>query len=278
MIRAFHATFLIAALVQGGTHGPPGGASSTVEGLIRQSTYIFKGQVEKLHASNLKILPATDRTALVRVQQGLYAPRSMGDFTGQVITIELAEPGGLKAGERAIFFTNGWLYGESLAVKEVGHSSAESKEVSAKAIEEVQRRIEDEKIQTRIRLAAAVIVGKVATTKPFKGQGKMGPPSEHDPDWQVAEIELESILKGTPPKTRVAVLYPNSKDVMWFSAPRFQQGQQGVWILQAAKDEEEAEKVIPDLGGPAYVALDPLDFRPTSEAARIRRLIAGQEQ
>lgn len=273
MIRAFRATVLIAALVQvGAPHRSR--PSTNSESMIRQSTYIFEGQVEKLHASNLKILSATDRTALVRVQRILLAPPSMGNFTGQVITVELTEPDGLKAGERAVFFTNGWLYGENLAVKEAGHMSTERIESLTKTIDEVQGKISDEKIQERIRLAAAVIVGKVAATRPLKKEGKMGSVSEHDPDWQVAEIEVESSMKATPSKSTVAVIYPNSTDVMWYAAPRFQRGQEGIWILQEAKAGQEAEDVIRELGGPAYLALDPLDFRPKSETARIRRLIA----
>jgi hypothetical protein len=264
MMRSFFSVVLVAALAQSGQLAA---ASRPEESLIRRSTYIFEGQVEKPHASNLKILPATESTALVRVERVLLAPQSMGNFTGQLITVELAMPNSLQAGARVVFFTNGWLYGESLAVKEVGHTSTKSEEASAGAIEQARTEIEDEKVQERIQLATAVIVGKVAITRPLKKEAKVGPVSEHDPDWQVAEIEVESVLKGTPSKSKVAVLYPKSRDVMWFAAPRFQQGQEGIWLLQVAED------MTRELGGPAYTALDPLDVRPKSENVRIRRLV-----
>jgi hypothetical protein len=262
---------LIAILVQS---AQPACASRPEESLIRRSTYIFEGQVEKAHASNLKILPATESTALVRVERVLLAPSSMSNFTGQLITVELATPDSLRPGERVAFFTNAWLYGESLAVKEVGHTSTNSKDASARTIEQARAGIEEEKVQARIQLATAVIVGRVAITRPLKKEGKVGPVSEHDPDWQIAEIEVESVLKGTPTKSKVAVLYPKSMDVMWFATPRFQQGQEGTWFLQQLRAGEGEEDMTRELGGSAYVALDPLDFRPKSENARIRRLVS----
>ena len=270
MKPAWYLLAIILVLVQSGTLVHSGDSSRTVESLSSQSTYIFMGQVEKPDASNLTILPATDRTALVRVQKVLRAPRGMSDLTGQLITVGLVEPDSLKTGERAVFFTNGWFYGENLAVNEVGHTSPETKEASTKAIQEIEVRTEDEKVQARIRLAAAVIVGKVTTTRSLKTDRKVPSGSEHDPDWHVAEIQVESTLKGSSFEGRVAVLFPRSTDVMWFRAPKFSQGQEGIWILQAAEPEEK----IPQLGGPAYIALNPLDFHPMSDSVLMRRLVA----
>jgi hypothetical protein len=244
-------------------------AGPDMEQLIRQSHFIFRGKVEKLQASNLKILPATERTAVVRVQQELYAPKTLNDFTGQLITVQLVESGVLKYRQEAIFFTNGWLYGESIAVTEVAHLPPEvSPEELRKQIADVHGKMENEKLQARISRAALIVVGKVKASRPLDRERKTALGSEHDPDWWQAEIEVESVEKGQLPGREVVVLFPKSVDEMWADSPKFKEGEEGVWILQV----NQQERGFPVMRVPGLTALDPLDFQLKSELDRIRRL------
>src|SRR5712672_502853 len=108
LLGSFMGTFPDAAMSQ----------STDTEGFIRESTVIFKGRIEKERASNLKILPASDQTVLVRIEEVPYAAKTMTDLKNEQVTVQLKEPNSLKAGDRATFFTMGWLYGENVALRE----------------------------------------------------------------------------------------------------------------------------------------------------------------
>src|SRR5437667_8834762 len=120
------------------------GQNANTENLTRQSRYIFRGRVEKVAASNLKALTATANTAVVLVEDVLYAPPTLNDFTRQRITVQLVNPASSKPGQVAVFFTNGWLYGETLAVIEVAHLTGQSDSGELrKQIADVHRRMDD---------------------------------------------------------------------------------------------------------------------------------------
>ena len=244
------------------------------ESLARQARYIFRGRVERLHASNLKALQATAKTAVVLVREVLSAPPTLNNFTGQRITVQLVNPASPRAGQEAIFFTNGWLYGETLAVIEVAHmSSARDKDDDLrKQIAGVQDRMNDEKLASRIDKAELVIVGQVRSTRPVDAVDKQRSDqrlSEHYPEWWQATIEVQSYEKGQSPNREVTILYPNSLDEMWLHSPKFKPGDSGVWILQ----KDQNERGFPVFRRPGLTALDVLDFRPIAELDRIRRLV-----
>jgi len=250
--------------------------TSSAESLARKARYIFRGRVEKLRSSNLKALPATDKTAVVLVREVISAPPTLNDFTGQAITVELVKPDSLRAGQEAIFFTNGWLYGETLAVTEVEHLSARLKTDDVrKQIAGIQDRLNDEKVSSRIAKAQLVITGRVTSTRPLDSvdtQRQGQSVSEHYPEWWQATIAVESFEKGQSPAREVTIVFPNSKDEMWLLSPKFKVGDSGVWILQ----RDQTERGFPIFRRPGLTALDVLDFRPTAELDRIRRLIRAR--
>ncbi len=275
MIRYLH--MLAVAAVWALSSGPgwtnPAQNPPDTQELAQHSTIIFAGEVEEVHASNLKILPARESMALVRVKDVFYAPKTMPELRGQQITLEFAKGEALKRGDLAVFYANGWLYGENLAVKEVGHTpEGAGGESVRKEIAEVRARVEEEKLRGRIAQAAMVVTGKVVTTRPLEAERKKGPVTEHDPNLWVAEIQVESFLKGSSSSPRVLVLYPNSDDVMWVRVPKYQPNQEGIWILQIDK----TERFTHALGAPAYAALDPLDFHPKTDLDLIKRLVGPQ--
>jgi hypothetical protein len=56
---------------------------------------------------------------------------------------------------------------------------------------------------------------------------------------------------------------------MWIDAPKFPEGQYGIWILQ----RNQQEKGWANMRLAGYTALDPLDFQPASQVDRIRALV-----
>lgn len=253
-------------------------ATAQLEDLVRQSRFIFKGTVEKLGAATMSAAPINDRTAVVKVDQVIHAPQILDDLTGKDITVQLAEPGTLKERQQAVFFTNPWLYGESIAVQEVGRQEL-SRRAGAAASDRLRRRVSgyierqpDDELRRHLAEVDTVVVGTVYNNNPLARSPSL-PVSEHDPEWWEATISVESVEKGKISGTSVTVVFANSMDVAWFQAPKLRLGQEGIWLLhlrQASTKDIEA----PDLPVPsAYLVIHPLDAHGKGEVERVRKLL-----
>ena len=238
----------------------------TEEELIRQSRFIFKGTIQKLKAVTMVAIPVTDSLAIVKVDEVFQAPENLGDQTDKEITIDLVQSQNVVEGQQAVFYTNGWLYGESLAVREVGHRPVTLTASSRvpNRITRLAQRTADEELQGRITSADLVVVGTVSNIRPvMQTESRIVP--EHAPDWWEAVIKIESLEKGTLSQEALTVLFPSSIDVMWAHVPKFHAGQAGIWILNTGQVEE----VDPEL----CAVLTPLDFHEKNQLDRIKALI-----
>jgi hypothetical protein len=122
--------------------------------------------------------------------------------------------------------------------------------------------------QERIADADLIVMGTVSMVTMAAPSPRV-PITRHAPVWNRAMIEIEGVEKGTPPGKRVEALFPSSTDVMWYSVPKFYQGQQGIWILRRTAIEE--------LGVTGYTALHPEDVQPKDRLAAIREALAARE-
>jgi hypothetical protein len=208
----------------------------------------------------------TDSTVVVRVEEVFQAPASLDNFTGKEITVLLTKPHSVKVGQQLAFFTNGWLYGDGLAVVEVGRveDPPDSKTFRRQVADAVQKAA-DQDLQKRIARAELVIVGVVSSTLIAPEQIRRDGVTEHDPEWVEAVIQVQSVEKGRLAQSTVSVFYPSSRDVMWYHVPKFRKGQEGIWILHRNE--------IPGFKIPGLTALDPLDFHSRDQLDRVRRLI-----
>jgi hypothetical protein len=273
VIRFLSLSLLLLSLYQNGLRGEAATGQQNVDDLVRQSRFIFYGTVRELNAATIPAVAAAGRTVIVKIDEVLRAPATLGDFTGQEITVRLSQPGPVRVGQRVVFFTNAWLYGQSIAVLEVGRILPRGDTSGLRRqISDAAQRIADQDLRDRITRAELVVAGKVSATRPAPEPARRRPITEHDPDWWEATIEVSSVLKGRAPQPSVTVLFPNSTDVMWMDAPKFRVAQEGVWILQ----RDQKEKGWPVMRIPGYTALDPLDFQPIEQLERIRRLIVGR--
>jgi hypothetical protein len=230
--------------------------------LVRGSHIIFVGRAVKPEAANLKVLKPAANTVIVLVQELLDAPPSLAGLKGQEVTVETLRPGSLRAGETAVFFTNGAIFGEHLEVKEVGQTPVPSDTASLrKQISAVRGQVENEKIQARSQAAVLIVSGKVVEVKPLAGKLR----SEHDPDWAEAVIEIASVQRGSLPGKMLTIYFPRSTDERWYLSPKFHAGESGIWLLHRE----------PNLGLPegSLTALSPLDFHPLEREPAIRALI-----
>jgi hypothetical protein len=247
----------------------------TVEDLTQRSQFVFAGTVVALQAATMSAVPITPTTMIVKVDEVIHAPVGLGDHTGQEITVQAEKQWKLQAGDRAIFYTNGWLYGQSLAVLAIGvrkvrkSTARQHQRVTAS----VQNRA-DQELQNHLAQANLVIVGKVADVQEMPSNSPLiaalpsptRPVSEHDPQWQQAVIDVESVEKGNLTGGTAVVPFPASQDVRWYQVPKFHPGQEGVFLLHTDQD-------VRGLARGAPTSLHPLDIQPKDQLERIRKLI-----
>jgi len=246
-------------------------SSSQGEDPQQESTFTFVGTVKNLHAATMAAVPVTESTAIVTVEEVLQAPPMLADLAGSDITVELSSARQVREGQQATFFTTGWMYGTSIAVREVdlveGRVGAErAGELAALSPATPENRTV--RLQQRIAEADLAVVGMVSVIKFPEGYDPYGSVSEHAPKWREATIEVQSVQKGDlPQEDRVTAIFAASDDIRWYRTPTFQVGQKGLFLL----DRRE----IPELEREEYVALDPLDYQPPQQLASIPGLVGS---
>jgi|SRR5262245_5174014 len=236
-----------------------------LDDLVERAGLIFSGTVRRLSAAAMPGVPVSDATAVVAVDEVLRAPAVLGALAGSEVTVLLQKPRGTQAGSRAVFFTTAWLYGQSLAVTEVGRMSSEGD--LRRRIADASARNADRRLQARLDKADLVVSGRVAETRPVQKRSRVV--SEHDPHWWQAVIDVGAIDKGRVQGPRLTVLFASSTDELWIDSPKLRPEQEGVFILQ----RDQQERGAPVFRVPGYTVLDPLDVLPTDQQDRVRSLI-----
>ena len=263
-----------------------------------EATLVFVGTVKKLGAATMRSVPVSDRTAVVRVEQLIEAPRNLAHLAGTDITVLLAGRAKVEVGKQLLFHAAAWIFGDSVAVRAVSQeaSSTARKAALARGGDPAQQRVNRE-VQQRLDAADLVVSGKVVTVSlPQGGESAAAtrglapvsgkPVREHDPHWREAVIAVDDAHKGNHPGRQVKVLFPASTDVRWFRAPKFAVGQQGFFALHktaiqapgtpaAATRELAAAAVAPDRESEVYTALHPMDFQPYDQQERVLNALGG---
>src|SRR5213593_1263621 len=100
----------------------------------QQARFVFRGTVQKLNASTIPDAEGAARAAVVRVDEVIRAPEALSQYSGHEITVDLAGRQKLKAGQQAIFYASGWIFGDSIAVQATDHPLVEAAHVTMAAI------------------------------------------------------------------------------------------------------------------------------------------------
>jgi hypothetical protein len=242
---------------------------SHLESLVRQSRFIFRGTFQTLKAANMPTVPVSDLTAVVKIDTVLLAPKDLGDLTGKDVTILLRDTYAVEQGQQAIFFATSWMYGTSIALREIDRTEGRGdlrdfRQHLTVAIQQAA----DAELSKRLAQAELVVVGKVARTRPAPRSKERGPISFHTPNWWEAVLDVVAVEKGSLTGNTVTILFPNTSDRKWLSCPRFTAAQEGIWILH--KQQAKGPHAIP-----GYTALDPLDFQASDQRQRITNLLKG---
>jgi len=247
-------------------------ADKLIADYARNAPFVVAGRVARTGAATMPMVLASANTGVFQIDEILHGPPVLKSFAGKEITVLFSDSGALRAGESLILFATSWLYGESLAVLEVGRMdpSGERRETMRTEIREAFERRDDELLLARINLADLIVAGQVINTAaaPDEIRRRM-PVTEHTPDWWSAEIEISSVEKGSHQGKRVHIWFPNSEDAAWHESAKFKPGQEGIWLLR--RDQQEQGWPIMRIAG--LSALHPLDFHPLDRLDRIRRLL-----
>src|ERR1700688_2106360 len=246
----------------------------------RQSSITFVGTVSQAAASALSAVPKSPQTIVVRVDSVLKKPAAVSLKKGDTVTVEVKDPAAFPEGMQATFYTEGWIFGSGVAVKELGHSAPPSggaAETAEKPVEQAPSGISDQDLQRLLATCDYVVIGRVTDVHPWTVPKSASPryrTSEHSANWQEAVLQVQSVLKGPKvKKNKVVVRFPLSRDVAWVSAPKFEPGQQGIFILQ--KDEVSGTSVG-SYKADVYTCLKPGDWLPMTEEPRVRSLLKNR--
>jgi hypothetical protein len=236
--------------------------------VLREAPLVFRGRVESDHASSTATYSASDQTAVVEVQEVIRAPEALAQLAGLRVTVVLQTPGEPAVGDTAVFYTHTLVVADSLVVQEVDHEPTVEGALPVEGLADALVKSANEPVQARLDQADVVILGTVTKVEPST---VAGPPtiSEHDPLWWDAEVHVEQVLKGDLKSDTVTVLYPSSFDVAWYAAPKYHEGQRGIFALHS----DETTRAAAAERGEVYMTLDANDFHAAEDEGRIRSLL-----
>ncbi len=256
-------------------------AGDAMDETQEHAEFVFRGTVEKVGASAMAEVKHSDRTAVVVVDEVVHAPEQFANLQGDKVTLLLAQPNSVKEGEQWVFFTTGWLFGATLALRELEHRPVEDADEHRAALTAAVESRDTARIQQRIEAADVVIAGRVTAVRPpeqtaaaaLSPTEPSGPVTEHDPQWWEAVVDVYDVLKGDAAAEPTVVLFPGSTDVMWHDAPKFRPGQEGVWFLHGERVPAAAAQLFPQV----YTVLDKADFQHNDRLDEVRRLVGEGE-
>jgi hypothetical protein len=230
--------------------------------LTRSSGFIFSGTVVERGSSKVPVVLAAENLVVVRLDRALRVNPVLGDLNGKLITVAAADPQSLKVGQKAVFFANSWVHGGGIAVRESDHVDVQEEDRVAAAVIELPKTY----LMDRLKSAKLVVHAEVARISAVDKRSN----ERNVALWAAAELRVQKELLGQAPKSTV-VFFPTAQWPPWTSAPRFKQGQRGIFILHAPAQDRTLSETTLEAG--SLTALDPADFQPESEMQGIEQLL-----
>jgi hypothetical protein len=243
----------------------------------RSAPFVFFGTVRQPGGSNVEALDREEEpSAVVHVDELVVVPNTLGDITGQEVTVRLTGPRP-RRGQRLLFMASSLVYGNELGVIEVarvapGRQAARMRE---EILEEKLRQHDDE-LLTRLRRAEVVVYGRVESIESFLPESAVAAPQplgEAAPSWRIADLLVWRVLKGQP-QAGPRVVFPFPRTQRWPEVPLFVEGQEGIWLLHSLADRDpEVKAGQPPTVANGFEAPDELDFHAPGSLPRIQLLL-----
>jgi hypothetical protein len=256
----------------------------------QDARFVFSGTVKSVARGGEK---TAEVTAEVTVQNVLRAPQTLADSAGNTVIVKLQPGEQFATGDQATFYANPVRWGEMVTVQSTGHIPAAAPPVAVKSHGELQLEEQVAKADVVVsgKVTAVQLPGEGGTAKSMRRSAAATPVepkriSEHDPMWREAVIDVRDTHKGRT-GGKIVVRFPKSNDVRWRSAPKFQTGQEGVFLLHqdhvaptaaAATSVAKRAAAAPPAPAASYVALSSADFQPSEREEAIKSMIRGGRQ
>lgn len=252
---------------------------------------VFVGTVDAINAVTMQSLKASPNTSIVVVEEILKKPDAVTLAPRDRVTVLIEGTSNLQKGTRALFVTEGWIYGETLAVKVVSWepapvepASAVASAASAANTADVQEARVTAKIQelaerdlrTTMSNVDVVVVGRVKQIQAASaieltaGRKRI---SEHDPDWQEAIIEVQETLKGPAEVREFVVRFPASSDIMWVGYPKFRAGQESTLLLRQDRVSGATQATVDGKSVTAYMVNTRKDVLLKADSAMVKKVL-----
>src|SRR5881394_402699 len=89
--------------------------------LTREASFVFQGRVDSIGKHNLdEGVEVDERMAIIRVEDVVVAPPTLGDLAGRHVTVLLESTSGIEPKQSLTFFATSWHYGTNIGVVEIG--------------------------------------------------------------------------------------------------------------------------------------------------------------
>jgi hypothetical protein len=264
-----------------------------------QARFVFQGTVQQLNAVTMRSIAAAANTITVKVDHVVRGPDVCNDFVGREITLYTNGGPAFALSQSGMFYTNVATFGDGLAVRLLAFEElrpGSAGQAALAAHEDPGEALRRHHIAQRVDSADLVISGRITAVRlvdeedgaaagtaraaaASPASSRAAPVSEHAPLWQEAEVQVDSVLKGTHDGAIARIRFPASTDVRWYRAPKLTPGREGVFILHTGEAERAAKGMLAAAGAaappgaePVFTALNPDDFQPTEEFERIQHV------
>lgn len=255
----------------------------TAQALTERSAIVVRGKVLKVNASDEPMAGASPSTAVISVEKMYAGQEIAGDLLGRTATVILKRPGSVKVGEELLFFANPRFLGRSLTIADEGELSVEAGTPAILSGSEAHAQArKDKTVRQRLANAKMVFRGTVDSVRPLENDAAQAI-SEHDPEWQVANVKIAAPLRGGQAGEVVLVLFPASRDIMWFNAPKLKAGQDAVFLAQPFEKQDTRLSQNRSLAAlqekqPVYFVTEPFDVLPPSDEDHLRELLSSSKE
>jgi len=238
--------------------------------LTRNSSIIFTGRLEKTGASTPSV-PATNDTAVVRVDDVLSQPRQIVSLKGHEVTVRFRNGQPPPAGRPMLFFTTLYTAGETVGLDAVGVLAVPAGQ-AAEELAKARQTILDEDTAARLARSEFAVAGVVRSIKVLTVPDERRV-SEHDPEWAEAQLAVRGVIKGQPANRElVTVYFASSRSALYAHWAKLREGDSVVVIAQR---EDPRLKIAFDrspIRPPGPFVVDRNDVQPAERFERVRGL------
>lgn len=243
---------------------PPPPPEAAEEPASPEADAVFIGTVLQTASSSVaEVEPAAD-TVVVRVDEVVSGAQAFHDHIGEPVTVALPDGVTVAEGDVHVFHVMAWIFGSGLAVRAVSVGDH-----AALAAAQGEPATAEARVRARVASADRVVSGVVRQVRHVP-VAEDHPITEHDPLWNDATVDVHG-ERGRAAEAGdagpVTVRFASSRDIRWYTAPKFSVGDRGVWLLGAPQPAlPGVAALVAGLAPDHYLVVDPDDFQPADDA------------